>query len=70
MQGARLPRQAQARAGRAGLKVVAKDFPYPDKVKDTDNFRNAAELSRKFKADKTNASIPKKKVAVIGGGLR
>lgn len=65
----RVPRAASAvkTQARRALKVVAEDYPYPAQVKNTDNFRNSAELSRKFKADKEKT--PKKKVAIIGGGL-
>ena len=41
----------------------------PLQVKNTDNFRLAKALSQKLAADGKNASIPKKTVAVIGGGL-
>ena len=41
----------------------------PGQVKNTDNFRQSKALSQKLAADGQNPSIPKKKVAVIGGGL-
>ena len=52
------------RAGKHQLTM--KDFPKPTRLENTDNFREAAVLSAKFKALKT--STPKK-VAIIGGGL-
>mmetsp|Transcript_19641 Transcript_19641/g.33009 ORF Transcript_19641/g.33009 Transcript_19641/m.33009 type:complete len:645 (-) Transcript_19641:117-2051(-) len=54
---------------RTNLNVVAKDFPYPEQVKNTDNFRYAKALSQKLAADGKNPHIKKKTVAVIGGGL-
>eukprot|EP00240_Pyramimonas_obovata_P003110 CAMPEP_0118924844 /NCGR_PEP_ID=MMETSP1169-20130426/2787_1 /TAXON_ID=36882 /ORGANISM="Pyramimonas obovata, Strain CCMP722" /LENGTH=638 /DNA_ID=CAMNT_0006865983 /DNA_START=78 /DNA_END=1994 /DNA_ORIENTATION=+ len=57
------------RCRRTNLRVVAKDFPYPEQVKNTDNFRASKALSQKLAADGQNSSIPKKTVAVIGGGL-
>jgi 15-cis-phytoene desaturase len=41
--------------------------PYPDRIKSTDNFQQAAAMSAKFGA--ANGKGPKKKVAIIGGGL-
>jgi len=49
--------------------VLTPDFPYPSQVKNTDNFRSSTALSQKFLADAANLAIPKKKVAIIGGGL-
>merc|ERR1719217_1954758 len=43
------------------------DFPQPKQIKNTDNFREAKELSSKFK--KVKGEGEKKKVAIIGGGL-
>lgn len=43
-----------------------RDYPKPN-LEDTENFREAARLSQKFKDAKGRA--PSKKVAVIGGGL-
>ena len=42
-------RVVTAGATRAPLRVVAKDYPTPDKVKDTDNYRQAEALSSKLK---------------------
>ena len=42
-----------------------KDYPKPN-VENTDNYREAAALSAKLKA---NTPVKKKKVAIIGGGL-
>ena len=47
--------------------------PTPSRISQTDNFREAKELSRKFIADyerlKTNNGAERKKVAIFGGGL-
>ena len=42
--------------------------PTPSRIKKTQNFRDAADLSRKFAEEKVDPSL-KKKVAIIGGGL-
>jgi len=47
--------------------TVMVDYPKPN-VENTDNYRAGTELSNKLKADK-NLDKPKKKVAIIGGGL-
>ena len=61
-------RVAPAAASRArALRVVAKDYPKPDKISDTDNYREGAALSQKFKELKGMGK--KKKVAIVGGGL-
>uniref|UniRef100_A0A7S4GBG1 Amine oxidase n=1 Tax=Eutreptiella gymnastica TaxID=73025 RepID=A0A7S4GBG1_9EUGL len=52
-----------------GDETQQKDYAYPKQVKNTDNYRNAAALSAKLKDDGKNAGLPKKKVAIIGGGL-
>jgi 15-cis-phytoene desaturase len=41
-------------------------LPTPSRIKETQNWKEAAELSQKFTASKTKQ---KKKVAIIGGGL-
>eukprot|EP00536_Pseudo-nitzschia_multiseries_P002634 jgi/Psemu1/184015/e_gw1.35.115.1 len=43
-------------------------FPTPPRIKKTQNWREAAEKSRKFR-DETTTPTQKKKVAIIGGGL-
>ena len=42
--------------------------PTPPRIKKTQNFRDAADLSRKF-AEENVLPSSKKKVAIIGGGL-
>eukprot|EP00667_Euglena_gracilis_P003415 EG_transcript_3423 len=54
---------------RAANPAASGDYPYPSQVKNTDNYRQATALSKKFLADAANPAIPKKKVAIIGGGL-
>merc|ERR1712238_21664 len=46
-------------------------FPTPSRIKKTQNWREAAELSQKFVDDNTSSTwaAQKKKVAIIGGGL-
>ena len=46
--------------------ITMRDYPKPN-IEDTDNFREAAKLSRKFK--EINSKMPSKTVAIIGGGL-
>lgn len=47
--------------------------PTPSRIYDTDNFREAEELSRKFVADfdrlRNDDSVGRKRVAIFGGGL-
>jgi 15-cis-phytoene desaturase len=43
-------------------------FPTPPRIKKTQNWREAAEISKKFR-DETTSPTQKKKVAIIGGGL-
>lgn len=57
----------------SGMKTIArraqlsmKDYPKPD-VESTENFREAARLSQRFK--ELNGKGPSKTVAIIGGGL-
>ena len=52
---------------RAGLRVVAEDFPKPAQISNTDNYREGAALSQKFKDLKDMGE--KKKVVIVGGGL-
>jgi 15-cis-phytoene desaturase len=52
---------------RAGLRVVAEDFPKPAQISNTDNYREGATLSQKFKDLKDMGE--KKKVVIVGGGL-
>jgi len=54
-----------AATGRASMPCMA-DFPKPN-LEDTDNYRAAEALSRKFSSSAWKAE--KKKVAIIGGGL-
>ncbi len=42
----------------APLRVVAEDFPKPDKIDKTDNYRQGAELSQKFKVRDPSDSPP------------
>ena len=49
-----------------GNNVVMKDYPKPN-VENTENYREAARLSQKFKD--LNGKGPSKTVAIIGGGL-
>ena len=46
---ARVTARTTVRSAAAPLRVVAEDFPQPDKIKKTDNFRQGKELSEKFK---------------------
>ncbi len=65
MRGAR-----QQSGGRRAMRVVAKDYPKPDNIDKTDNYRIAGDLSRRFKSDlKVGGDGEKKKVAIVGGGL-
>ena len=50
------------------LAVSSVHRPTPSRIKKTQNFRDAADLSRKFAEEKVDPSS-KKKVAIIGGGL-
>mmetsp|Transcript_5749 Transcript_5749/g.13522 ORF Transcript_5749/g.13522 Transcript_5749/m.13522 type:complete len:673 (+) Transcript_5749:64-2082(+) len=43
------------------------DFPKPEQISNTANYREAGELSKKFRDE--SADGPKKTVAIIGGGL-
>jgi 15-cis-phytoene desaturase len=44
-------------------------FPTPPRIKQTQNFREAAALSRKFVPEKSSDTKNSKTVAIIGGGL-
>jgi len=60
----------QQSSGRRAMRVVAKDYPKPDNIDKTDNYRIAGDLSRRFKSDlKVGGAGEKKKVAIVGGGL-
>lgn len=48
--------------------LVMKDYPKPN-VENTDNYREAALLSQKFKSMNGRSLTGPKKVAIIGGGL-
>jgi 15-cis-phytoene desaturase len=54
-------------AGHHSLSTVRVDYPKPN-VENTENYRIASALSEKLKAD-ASLKRPKKKVAIIGGGL-
>jgi 15-cis-phytoene desaturase len=60
----------QQSSSRRAMRVVAKDYPKPDNIDKTDNYRIAGDLSRRFKSDlKVDGTGEKKKVAIVGGGL-
>ena len=64
-------RHQRVRARRV-VQCVARDYPKPKQLSNTDNYREAEALSKKFVSSaEAIASSPgkKKKVAVIGGGL-
>jgi 15-cis-phytoene desaturase len=44
-------------------------LPTPPRIKETENFLQAAALSQKFLQEATPTDAPKKTVAIIGGGL-
>lgn len=49
--------------------LVMKDYPKPN-LEDTDNYRYAEKMSQSFKSIlKATEGYPKKKVAIVGGGL-
>ena len=52
---------------RAGGPCVMSDYPTPARIKQTQNFQEAAELSRKLAS--ADAAGGRKRVAIIGGGL-
>ena len=51
----------------AAPSLVMKDYPKPDRLENTENFKEAGRLSAKFKQMKKDGVS--KKVAIIGGGL-
>merc|ERR1740127_86264 len=62
--------KAKTRATRrSGMRVEAKDYPKPDNIDKTDNYRIASELSKRFATDLKANGTEKKRVAIIGGGL-
>ena len=62
--------KAKTRATRrSGMRVEAKDYPKPDNIDKTDNYRIAGELSKRFTADLKASGTEKKRVAIVGGGL-
>jgi len=63
------PSKARPSTKLNALPDAPRDYPLPSQVKNTDNFRQAKALSSKFLEDAKNPNIPKKKVAIIGGGL-
>jgi len=56
-------------SGRRALRVHARDYPKPDCIDKTDNYRIAGELSKRFTSDLKVAGSEKKRVAIVGGGL-
>ena len=63
--------KAKTRATRrSGMRVEAKDYPKPDNIDKTDNYRIASELSKRFATDLKANGTEKKRVAIVGGGLR
>ena len=62
--------KAKTRATRrSGMRVEAKDYPKPDNIDKTDNYRIAGELSKRFATDLKANGTEKKRVAIVGGGL-
>jgi 15-cis-phytoene desaturase len=51
------------------MRVEAKDYPKPDNIDKTDNYRIASELSKRFATDLKANGTEKKRVAIVGGGL-
>merc|ERR1711990_1094510 len=60
---------ATRRQNKHNLRVYAKDFPKPEQIDKTENYRVAGELSKRFVTDLKAGESEKKKVAIIGGGL-
>lgn len=56
-------------SGRRALRVHARDYPKPDCIDKTENYRIAGELSKRFTSDLKVAGSEKKRVAIVGGGL-
>jgi 15-cis-phytoene desaturase len=66
----RVGTKVKARAmRRSGMRVEAKDYPKPDNIDKTDNYRIAGELSKRFTTDLKAGGTEKKRVAIVGGGL-
>jgi len=62
--------KAKTRATRRSeMRVEAKDYPKPDNIDKTDNYRIASELSKRFATDLKANGTEKKRVAIVGGGL-
>ena len=62
--------RASALSGSSNLSRAPTDrLPTPPRIKQTENWRNAAALSRKFSDPPAAAAESRKTVAVIGGGL-
>merc|ERR1711966_495670 len=51
------------------LRVYAKDFPKPEQIDKTENYRIAGDLSKRFATDLKASPEQKKKVVIVGGGL-
>ncbi|OUS43228.1 amine oxidase [Ostreococcus tauri] len=56
-------------SSRRAVRVVAKDYPKPDNIDKTENYRIAGDLSKRFASDLRVRDGEKKKVAIVGGGL-
>ena len=69
--GARNQQRQHRAGGRARVvRVEAKDYPKPDAISQTENYRVAGALSSRFTSDlKVSGEGQKKKVAIVGGGL-
>ena len=69
--GARNQQRQHRAGGRARVvRVEAKDYPKPDGISQTENYRVAGALSSRFTSDlKVSGEGQKKKVAIVGGGL-
>ena len=61
--------RAARASGRRALRVHARDYPKPDNIDKTENYRIAGELSKRFKSDLKVTGSEKKRVAIVGGGL-
>ena len=68
--GARNQQRQHRAGGRARVvRVEAKDYPKPDGISQTENYRVAGALSSRFTSDlKVSGEGQKKKVAIVGAG--
>merc|ERR1711966_305550 len=57
------------RQNKHNLRVYARDFPKPEQIDKTENYRIAGDLSKRFATDLKASPEQKKKVVIVGGGL-